>query len=48
MEIQLQTPHKSSYIYGSHRTFDNAIQEIQTSREAQLVCNIPLALVANI
>jgi hypothetical protein len=47
-EFQLKFPHDFSYVYGSHRTFDNAIQEIQTSGEAQLVCNIPLALVANI
>ena len=36
------------FTYGSHGTIDNAMQEIQTSGEAQLVCNIPLALVANI
>ena len=48
MEIQLKNPDEFSYVYGSHCTIDNAMQEIQTTGEAQLVCNIPLALVANI
>jgi len=48
MEVQLKNPNEFSYVYGGHCTFDNAMQVIQTSGEAQLVCNIPLALVANI
>jgi len=48
MEVQLKNPDDFSYIYGGHCTFDNAMQEIRTSGEARLVCNIPLALVANI
>ena len=48
MEVELKNPDKFSYVYGSHCTVYNAMQEIQTSGEAQLVCNIPLALVANI
>jgi hypothetical protein len=47
MEIQLKNPDEFSYIYSRHCTLDNAVQEIQTSGEAQLVCNIPLTLVAN-
>ena len=48
LEVQLKNPDEFSYVYSSHCTIDNAMQEIQISREAQLVCNIPLALVANI
>jgi len=48
MEVQLKNPDEFSYVYGGHHTFDNAMQMIRTSGEAQLVCNIPLALVANI
>ena len=48
MEVQLKNPEGFNYVYSSHNTSDNAIQLIQTSGEAQLVCNIPLALVANI
>ena len=46
-EVQLKNPDKFSYIYGGHCSLDHAMQEIQTSGEAQLVCNIPLALIAN-
>ena len=38
---------KFSYVYGGHCRLDNALQEIQTSREDKLVCNIPLALIAD-
>jgi hypothetical protein len=48
MEVELKNPDEFSYVYGGHRTFDNAMQEIRTSGEVQLVCNIPLALFANI
>src|SRR5271168_1609868 len=47
-EIQLKNPDQFNYVYRSHQAFDNAMQEIQTCGEALLVCNIPLALVANI
>jgi len=47
-EVQLKNPDEFNYVYGRHCTLDNAMQEIRTSGEAQLVCNIPLALVANI
>ena len=47
-EIQLKNPDEFNYIYGSHCTFDSAMQEIRTSGEAQLVCNVPLTLVASI
>ena len=47
-EVQLKNPDEFSYVYGHHRTLDNAMQEIRTTGEAQLICNIPLALVANI
>ena len=47
-EVQLKNPDEFSYVYGRHCTFDNAMQEIQTSGEPQLVCNIPLALIAHI
>src|SRR6202522_4874019 len=47
-EVQLKNPDEFSYVYGHHCTFDNAMQEIRTSGEPQLVCNIPLALVAHI
>jgi hypothetical protein len=48
MKVQLKNPDEFSYVYGSHCTVYKAMQEIQTSGEARLVCNIPLALVANI
>jgi hypothetical protein len=48
VEVQLKNPDEFSYVYCGHCTLDNAMQEIQTSGEARLVCNIPLALVANI
>ena len=49
MEVQLKNPHEFNYIYGSHcSTIADAMKEIQTSGEAQLVCCIPLSLVANI
>ena len=48
MENQIKNPDNFSYVYGSHRKFDDAMQERETSGEAQLVCNMPLALVANI
>ena len=48
VEVQLKNPDEFSYVHGGHCTVDKAMQEIQTSGEAQLVCNIPLALVANI
>ena len=47
-EVQLKNPDKFSYVYGSHCTFENAMQELQTSGEAQLVCNILLTLIASI
>ena len=47
-KIQLKNPDEFNYIYGGHRSLNNAMQEMQTSGEAMLVCNIPLALVANI
>jgi hypothetical protein len=47
-EVQLKNPEEFSYIYSSHCTIDDAIQEIRTSGEAFLVCNIPLALIAHI
>jgi Helitron helicase-like domain at N-terminus/PIF1-like helicase len=47
-EVQLNDAHEFSYIYSRHCTIDNALQEIQTGREALLVCNIPLAQIANI
>ena len=47
-KVQLKNPDEYSYVYGGHCTLDNAMQEMQTSGEALLVCNIPLALVANI
>ena len=47
-EIQLKNPDQFNYVYRSHQAFDNAMHEIQTCGEALLVCNIPLALVANI
>ena len=47
-EVQLKNPEELSYVYSSHCTINNAIQEIRTSGEAFLVCNIPLALIAHI
>ena len=47
-KVQLKNPDEFSYVYSSHSTIDNAMQEIETSGEARLVCNIPLALVAHI
>jgi hypothetical protein len=47
-KVQLKNPDEFGYVYRGHLTPDNAIQEIQTSGEAQLVCNMPLALLANI
>ena len=41
-------PDEFSYVYGGHHTIHNAIQEIQTSGDALLVCNITLALVVHI
>ena len=36
-EVELKNPEEFSYVYSSHCTIDNAIQEIQTSGEAFLV-----------
>jgi hypothetical protein len=47
-EVELKNPEEFSYVYSSHCTIDNAIQEIQTSGEAFLACNIPIALIAHI
>jgi hypothetical protein len=47
-EVELKNPAQFSYVYGGHCTLDKALQEIKTSGEAQLVCNMPLALLANI
>ena len=47
-EVELKNPAQFSYVYGGHCTLDKALQEIKASREAQLVCNMPLALLANI
>ena len=44
-EVELKNPAEFSYVYGVHCTLYKAIKEIQTSGEARLVCNIPLALV---
>ena len=44
-ELELKNPAEFSYVYGGHCTLYKAIKEIQTSGEAQLVCNIPLSLV---
>ena len=46
--IELKNPDEFSYICCGHGTLDNVMQEIQTSGEPHLVCNIPLALVANV
>jgi len=48
MEVELKNPAQFNYVYGGHCSLDKAMQEIKTSGEARLVCNIPLALVANI
>ena len=49
IEVQSKNPHEFSYLYSSHHsTIADAMKEIQTSGEAQLVCSIPLSLVANI
>jgi hypothetical protein len=47
-EVELKNPDKFSYVYGGHCSLDHAMQEIQTSGEPLLVCNIPLALISNI
>ena len=47
-EVQLKNPDEFSYVYGGHCSFDSAMQEMQMSGEVLLICNIPLALVANI
>ena len=47
-EVDLKNPDEYNYIYGTHCTLDNIMQEIKSSGEALLVCNIPLHLVANI
>ena len=47
-EVELKNPDEFNYVYGGHGTLDNVMQEIRTSGEALLVCNIPLGLVANI
>ena len=47
-EVELKNPDEFSYLYGHHCTLDAAIEKIRTSGEPQLVCNIPLALVAKI
>ena len=47
-KVQLKNPDEFSYVYGDHGTLDNAVQEMERSGEALLVCKIPLALVANI
>ena len=45
-EIELKSPDEFSYVYGCHCTLDSAMQEMRTSGETQLVCNIPLSLVS--
>ena len=45
-EVQLKNPEEFNYVYSRHCTLENAMQEIKTSGDAHLVCNIPLALVA--
>ena len=47
-KVELKNPEEFSYVYCGHSTFDDAMQEIQTRGEALLVCNIPLAFIANI
>jgi hypothetical protein len=47
-EVQLKNPDEFSYIYGRHCSLDNSMREMQTYGEALLVCNLPLALIANI
>ena len=48
MEVELKNPKEFCYVYGRHRALDDVMQEIKTSGETLLVCNIPLGLVANI
>jgi hypothetical protein len=47
-QIELKNPAEFNYVYSCHGILDKAMQEIQTSGESQLVCNIPLSLLANI
>ena len=47
-KVELKNPEEFSYVYCGHSTFDDTMQEIQTRGEALLVCNIPLAFIANI
>ena len=47
-EVELKNPEEFSYVYSSQCTIHNAIEEIKTSKEAFLVCNIPLALIAHV